>query len=91
MLTHCFRRAVEAGDVDAMAHLGHMYANGNGVAQSNVTAMRWFKEAAEQVRSCCWWAPLCTTAMQVMCALKLLFLRWCAQSGFGAECVVHAS
>jgi len=42
------RRAVEAGDADAMAHLGHMYANGNGVAQNNVTALRWFKEAAEQ-------------------------------------------
>ena len=35
-----------------MAHLGHMYANGNGVAQSNVTALRWFKEAAEQVPCC---------------------------------------
>ena len=41
---------MEAGDADAMAHLGHMYANGNGVAQNNVTALRWFKEAAEQAR-----------------------------------------
>lgn len=30
-----------------MAHVGHMYANGDGVPQSNVTALRWFKEAAE--------------------------------------------
>ena len=42
------RLAAEAGDADAMAHVGHMYANGAGVEQSNLTALRWFKEAAEQ-------------------------------------------
>jgi Sel1 repeat len=30
-----------------MAHLGHMYANGRGVAQSNATAMSWFLKAKD--------------------------------------------
>lgn len=30
-----------------MAHLGHMYANGEGVAQDNATAASWFTKAAE--------------------------------------------
>ena len=30
-----------------MAHLGHMYANGEGVEQSNSTAAAWFGKAAE--------------------------------------------
>lgn len=42
------RQAAEGGDAGAMAHLGHMYANGNGVEQSNTTALHWFKDAAEQ-------------------------------------------
>jgi len=37
---HC-RRAADGGDADAMAALGHMYANGRGVKASNGTALRW--------------------------------------------------
>ncbi|KAK9842449.1 hypothetical protein WJX81_000710 [Elliptochloris bilobata] len=44
---HYFRQAAEAGDADAMAHLGHMFANGAGVAPSNVSALEWFTAAAE--------------------------------------------
>ena len=35
------------GDADALAHLGHMYANGMGVQQDNETALHFFKHAAE--------------------------------------------
>lgn len=42
------QRAAGAGDIDAMAHLGHMYANGIAVKQDNNTAWRWFWRAAEQ-------------------------------------------
>ena len=30
-----------------MAHLGHMYANGQGVAQSNETALQWFNRSSD--------------------------------------------
>ena len=40
-------QAAEAGDPDATAHLGHMYANGNGVDQDNGTALAYFSAAAE--------------------------------------------
>ena len=30
-----------------MAHLGHMYANGQGVAQSNETALQWFSRSSD--------------------------------------------
>ncbi len=30
-----------------MAHLGHMYANGQGVAQSNETALQWFTRSSD--------------------------------------------
>ncbi|CAL8462358.1 g1891 [Coccomyxa elongata] len=43
-----FRQAAEAGDADAMAHLGHMYANGVGVAASNESAHEWFHQAARR-------------------------------------------
>ncbi|EIE24098.1 HCP-like protein [Coccomyxa subellipsoidea C-169] len=43
-----FRQAAEAGDADAMAHLGHMYANGVGVAASNESALDWFDRAARR-------------------------------------------
>ncbi|KAK9818102.1 hypothetical protein WJX72_007209 [[Myrmecia] bisecta] len=43
-----FRQAAASGDADAMAHLGHMYANGQGVTQSNETALEWFKQGAEK-------------------------------------------
>lgn len=42
------RQAAEAGDADAMAHLGHMYANGVGVAASNESALEWFDRAARR-------------------------------------------
>ncbi|KAL4530008.1 hypothetical protein Ndes2526B_g04771 [Nannochloris sp. 'desiccata'] len=42
------RQAAQAGDVDAMAHLGHMHANGLAVEQDNATAWRWFWRAAEK-------------------------------------------
>ncbi len=42
------RQAAEAGDADAMAHLGHMYANGVGVAASNESALDWFDRAARR-------------------------------------------
>jgi Sel1 repeat len=42
------RQAAQKGDVKAMAHLGHMYANGaGGVAANNDTALAWFLKAAE--------------------------------------------
>ena len=41
-------RAADAGDADAMAHLGHMHANGLAVDQDNSTAWRWFWRAAER-------------------------------------------
>lgn len=31
-----------------MAQLGHMYANGIGVAASNATAVRWFRLGSER-------------------------------------------
>eukprot|EP00887_Chlorella_sp_A99_P003160 scaffold9.g3160.t1 len=52
MMSHGAQRdyegaAAEAGDADAMAHLGHIYANGVAVRQDNTTAMGWFWKAAE--------------------------------------------
>lgn len=41
-------QAAEMGDSDAMAHIGHAYANGIAVAQSNATARGWFLKAAEK-------------------------------------------
>ena len=40
--------AANAGDANAMAHLGHMYANGFGVEINNATALHWFTEAANK-------------------------------------------
>ncbi|GAB4822328.1 hypothetical protein N2152v2_009374 [Parachlorella kessleri] len=42
------QQAAAAGDADAMAHLGHIYANGIAVRQSNDTALVWFIKAAEK-------------------------------------------
>eukprot|EP00892_Ulva_mutabilis_P008243 jgi/Ulvmu1/5791/UM025_0045.1 len=39
-------QAADAGDKAAMAALGHMYANGRGVPQNNLTAIDWFTRAA---------------------------------------------
>ena len=41
-------QAAEMGDADAMAHIGHAYANGIAVSQSNSTARKWFTKAAEK-------------------------------------------
>lgn len=41
------RQAADAGDPGAMAHLGHMYANGIAVKQDNATSWKWFWKAAE--------------------------------------------
>eukprot|EP01026_Neomeris_dumetosa_P045979 TRINITY_DN3907_c0_g1_i7.p1 TRINITY_DN3907_c0_g1~~TRINITY_DN3907_c0_g1_i7.p1 ORF type:complete len:799 (-),score=142.80 TRINITY_DN3907_c0_g1_i7:272-2668(-) len=42
-----FLKAARGGDSDAMANLGHMYANGLGVTPSNESAIYWFKKAAD--------------------------------------------
>eukprot|EP00212_Chloropicon_laureae_P008043 CAMPEP_0197498450 /NCGR_PEP_ID=MMETSP1311-20131121/57763_1 /TAXON_ID=464262 /ORGANISM="Genus nov. species nov., Strain RCC856" /LENGTH=193 /DNA_ID=CAMNT_0043044153 /DNA_START=1 /DNA_END=579 /DNA_ORIENTATION=- len=42
-----FEQAYEGGDREATAQLGHLYANGLGVPQSNATAMEFFQEAAD--------------------------------------------
>lgn len=44
----CGRRAAEAGDPDALAHLGHMYANGLGVPADNATAVEYFTDAVQE-------------------------------------------
>ena len=41
------RQAADGGDADAVAHLGHMYANGVGVDQNNETATQLFQAAAD--------------------------------------------
>ena len=41
-------REAERGDAEAQASLGFMYANGQGVAQDDAEALRWFRLAAEQ-------------------------------------------
>lgn len=41
------RQAAEGGDAEAHAHLGHMYANGVGVDQSNETARQYLQGAAD--------------------------------------------
>ena len=40
--------AASAGDTDAAAHLGHMHANGLGVAPNNETALGLFRKAAKK-------------------------------------------
>lgn len=42
-----FQQAADKGDAQAMALLGHLYANGRGVKASNATAIKWFTAAAE--------------------------------------------
>lgn len=41
-------QAADMGDADAMAHIGHAYANGIAVVQNNATAKSWFVKAAEK-------------------------------------------
>ena len=42
------RKAAEQGHVNAQHNLGSMYAEGTGVPQGHVEAVRWYREAAEQ-------------------------------------------
>lgn len=41
---HYLTKAAEQDDPKAMSHLGHMYANGQGVEPSNETALMWFNK-----------------------------------------------
>jgi hypothetical protein len=43
-----FKRAVEAGNVDAMVNLGHMYIEAEGVKQDNEKAMQLFRIASDR-------------------------------------------
>lgn len=42
------RLLAERGDAEARFHLGMMYARGDGVAQDNKEAVKWYRLAAEQ-------------------------------------------
>ena len=44
-----FTQAAAQGDADAMAQLGHMFANGLGVKANNQTAIGLFRASAEKV------------------------------------------
>ena len=41
-------QAADMGDADAMAHVGHAYANGIAVAQNNETARKWFMKSTDK-------------------------------------------
>lgn len=43
---HYLKSAAQGGDAEAMAHLGHMHANGFGTPQDHDVALRWFRAAA---------------------------------------------
>lgn len=43
-----WRESAEQGDLEAQYNLGLMYANGEGVAENNAEAAKWFRKAAEQ-------------------------------------------
>eukprot|EP00240_Pyramimonas_obovata_P000523 CAMPEP_0118929274 /NCGR_PEP_ID=MMETSP1169-20130426/6318_1 /TAXON_ID=36882 /ORGANISM="Pyramimonas obovata, Strain CCMP722" /LENGTH=580 /DNA_ID=CAMNT_0006871431 /DNA_START=274 /DNA_END=2016 /DNA_ORIENTATION=- len=45
---HYFLQAAAVGDMDAISHLGHMYANGLGVEADNETALEYFWRGAEK-------------------------------------------
>ena len=45
-----YREAAEEGDAEAQSNLGVMYVKGQGVAQDDAEAVRWFRKAAEQDR-----------------------------------------
>ena len=42
-----FEKAADAGNTDAMIHLGRLYEKGQGVAQDYGKALEWFQKAAE--------------------------------------------
>ena len=44
-----FTQAAAQGDADAMAQLGHMFANGLGVKANNQTAIGLFRASADKV------------------------------------------
>ncbi|KAJ1462607.1 hypothetical protein M885DRAFT_557386 [Pelagophyceae sp. CCMP2097] len=46
--TAWYRRAAEQGDADMQFNLGNMFADGEGVAQSDAQAARWWRLAAAQ-------------------------------------------
>ncbi len=46
--TDALRARAEAGDAAAQVNLGLMYANGDGVPQDDVEAVRWYRLAADQ-------------------------------------------
>lgn len=41
-------QAAAAGDGEAMAHLGHMHANGHGTPKSYTAAVEWWSKAAKR-------------------------------------------
>ena len=43
----CCRQAAEAGDAEAQAQLGHMYASGLGVEANNQSAIKWFRRGSD--------------------------------------------
>jgi TPR repeat protein len=43
-----FRKAAEQGDAEAQNNLGKCYAEGEGVPQDFVQALKWYRKAAEQ-------------------------------------------
>ncbi len=47
-----YRKAAEAGSVDAQLMLGVCYYNGEGVEKNAMEAVKWFRQAAEQGSSC---------------------------------------
>jgi len=42
------RLAAQAGDATSQYRLGFMYATGEGVAQDDAEAVRWYRQAADQ-------------------------------------------
>lgn len=46
-LTLACRQAAEAGDAEAQAQMGHMYASGLGVPVNNQTAIKWFRQGSQ--------------------------------------------
>ena len=43
-----YRKAVEAGDANAMINLGGMYQNGQGVNKDDWEAVKWYRKSADQ-------------------------------------------
>lgn len=71
---HCLQAAA-AEDSTAMAHLGHIYANGQGVPQDNATAVRWFKKAADH-GVCAFMGPSARDGCGLLAMGRLLCTCW---------------